>query len=715
MRLKTKIILAFALLAAATIVISVGFSLVSLSRHFERVADEDLQAARRSAEGIFFDSLGELVRKALFMSELQEVTRSTDAPDALYLSLEVKGFLFSNINIRIVTPDSRVLLTLQNAQQSLIDPSGIRGLDFFQPGRDPLLREGGMFAVGGGLCMAAISPIIHPDTFALKGFILLEQPLNAEFAALLKERSRADLVICSTRGPVASTLIDGNGEMVFPPLPGEADRAVFDLPSHGGQYRLARFAIEDIRKRPAGWVWVAIHTGKLRASQRVSTVYLILAALLTSLLMLLTSIYLGRRLSAPIQTLARGADAIARGQYDVELNVRRRDEIGDLAGTLGRMASSIRQHRQEILELQQFFEKVVEFSPWAIIIGNELGEVVSLNPAAAALVNLQQAEFRGRPLFENATLRPLKEYYFEVMLSGRPFSHDHLAVSDSDGGERSLRLLIYKVELPRSPVCVVQIEDVTEAMQLEEKLVHAQKLGTLGELLSRFTHEFNNLMTSMLGHLTLLRRDLRPGQPGAARAQLVEEIAVKAQQLGRDILDFSRREKPVRQPVDVAEAIDTVLNLLGKTVLKRIDVTWRTPTGAEPRVFIQREKFLLALFNLLINARDAITAADRDSGRIRLSAERIFLSHQEKHFVRLRIGDNGTGIDEKTLARVFEPYFTTKKDKGTGLGLTTVKEIVEENGGWIEIETEVGTGTTLIVFLPEYVPPEPKTVIDTVS
>ena len=118
---------------------------------------------------------------------------------------------------------------------------------------------------------------------------------------------------------------------------------------------------------------------------------------------------------------------------------------------------------------------------------------------------------------------------------------------------------------------------------------------------------------------------------------------------------------------------------------------------------MNKEKFLLALFNVLINAKDAIWAAQREKGLIRIAVDRIFISKEDKNYIRTKISDNGTGIEEKIISKIFEPYFTTKGEKGTGLGLTTVKEIIEESAGWIEIDVEKGAGTTFTIFLPEYI------------
>jgi two-component system cell cycle sensor histidine kinase/response regulator CckA len=209
-------------------------------------------------------------------------------------------------------------------------------------------------------------------------------------------------------------------------------------------------------------------------------------------------------------------------------------------------------------------------------------------------------------------------------------------------------------------------------------------------------------MTSLLGHLTMLKKEVGEGHPHFKRALLIEDVALRAHHLGKDILDFSRKEKLKKEVMNVRDAVATVLHLLGKTVLKRIDVENSFAVDGLT-VLMNKEKFLLALFNILINAKDAIWEAGREKGLIRIGADRIFVPKAQQNFVRIRITDNGTGIDEKIIGKIFEPYFTTKGEKGTGQGLSSVKEIIEENAGWIEIDAKKGSGTTFILFLPEHV------------
>ncbi|MDD8012486.1 MAG: ATP-binding protein [Acidobacteriota bacterium] len=702
MKIKTKLLLSLILIAVLSIVITLNFSILSISRRYEKMAREETANARKVAEGAFLENLGDLVRKALFLSEMKEIIENIGNPDDLAMTLEFKNFFFSNTNIKVLAPEGKILLAHDNSSTSIINENNRLQIDFFNKKRDPLIREAGVFLVDGGLCLAAISPIVNLENFDLRGFVMLDIPFNLELADQIKEKTKAEIMLYVQGGPLTSTLTDGNGEMVFPkPAYMKAAKAVRILPG-GDRFLIESFAVRDFQKHNVGEIRVAVNIENIMAAKQVSISSLLYLSLLIGLIVILTSFLLGRRLTSPISRLAHSAEAIAAGNYDVHMDVNSKDEIGELANVFNKMSDSLKIQRDEILELQQFFAKIVEHSPSAIVIGNESADVLAMNPAAEKLLGRPLAQIKDKPLFDMLpAFMPLKEDYFKVLLSGTPCFHDNYSLVLETGGDKVLHVILYKIPLPGMPAAVLQIEDISEKFELEEKLVHAQKLGTLGELLSRFTHEFNNLMTSLLGHLTMLKKEAGEGHPLAKRTQLIEDVALRAHHLGKDILDFSKREKPKKEILDMRDAVQTVLNLLGKTVLKRIEVETRFMDG-DLTVLIDNEKLLLALFNILINAKDAILAAEREMGLIRISVDRIFIPKAENNFIRIRISDNGTGIDEKIIGRIFEPYFTTKKEMGTGVGLSTVKEIIESNAGWIEIDAQKGSGTTFITFLPQH-------------
>jgi len=702
MKIQTKLLLSLIVIAVFSIFITLNFSIISISKRYEKTAREEITGAKKVAEGVFLENLGDLVRKALFLSELKEIIENTGNLDELAMALEFKNFFFSNTNIKILDPQGKIVLTHDNSSASYISERNQGQVAFWNKKRDPLIREAGVFLVDGNLCLAAISPIIDQETFGLKGFTMLEIPFNLEFADQIKEKSKAEIMLYAQGRPITSTLTDNNGEMIFPKSAQMNSQQMIRFQPGGDRFLIDGFTVEDFEKKNVGEILVAVNIENIMAAKQVSITSLLYLSLLIGLIVILTSILLGRKLTSPIIKLAHGAEAIAEGNYDVRMKLNSKDEIGELASVFNKMSDSLKIQRDEILELQQFFEKIVEQSPSAIVIGNESAEVIVMNPAAEKLLELPLAQLKDKPFFEMLpAFKPLREDYFKVLLSGNPCFYDNYSLIQEPDGEKILRLTLYKIPLPGAPAEVLQIEDISEKFELEEKLVHAKKLGTLGELLSRFTHEFNNLMTSLLGHLSMLKKEVGEGQPQFKRTQLIEDVALRAYNLGKDILDFSKKEKLKKEILNVPDSIETVLNLLGKTVLKRIEIEKKF-NGNDLAILINKEKFLLAMFNVLINAKDAILAAQREKGLIRISVDRIFVSRAAQNSIRIRISDNGTGIDEKIIGKIFDPYFTTKGEKGTGLGLNTVKEIVEENGGWIEIDSKKGSGTTFITFLPQH-------------
>ena len=384
--------------------------------------------------------------------------------------------------------------------------------------------------------------------------MLLEIPFNLEFADQIKEKSKTDIMVYSQGQPITSTLTDSNGEMVFPrPAKANPDEMVRFQPG-GDRYLLDAFAVDDYQKKKVGEIFVAVNIEKIMAAKKVGISSLLTVSLLIGFFVILTSILLGKKLTAPIVNLAHGAEAIAGGNYDVRMKLDSKDEIGDLANVFNKMSDSLKIQRDEIRELQQFFEKIIEHSPSAIVIGNESAEVIAMNPAAEKLLERPLPQLKDKQFFECLPpFKPLKEDYFKVLLSGNPCFYNSFSVVHDDGSEKVLRLTLYKIPLPGAPAEVLQIEDISEKFELEEKLLHAKKLGTLGELLSRFTHEFNNLMTGLLGHVSLLKKEVGAGHPHFKRTQLIEDVALRAYNLGKDILVFSKKEKLKKESVNVSE------------------------------------------------------------------------------------------------------------------------------------------------------------------
>ncbi len=250
------------------------------------------------------------------------------------------------------------------------------------------------------------------------------------------------------------------------------------------------------------------------------------------------------------------------------------------------------------------------------------------------------------------------------------------------------------------------IVDITERKRLEEELLQSQKMDSLGRLAGGVAHDFNNLLTVIRGYADVLSRELSEGDPRSAEVREIRRAADRATALTRQLLALSRRQVLVPREVDLNALVQEMEQMLRRVIGENFSIaTVRGPdvglVRADPG---QLEQVLL---NLAVNARDAMPGGGRltiDTARMVLAAPREEPATRgvpPGDYVVLRVTDTGIGIDRETQARIFEPFFTTKPlGEGTGLGLSTVYGIVQQSGGAITVESEVGAGTTFRIFLP---------------
>ena len=265
---------------------------------------------------------------------------------------------------------------------------------------------------------------------------------------------------------------------------------------------------------------------------------------------------------------------------------------------------------------------------------------------------------------------------------------------------------------------IAVIRDMTEEIEMENKLAHAQKMEAVGTLAGGIAHDFNNMLAAMMGNLYLLKKNMHGDSSVVSRIESIEEQGYRGADLIRQMLIFARRQRVERQGFD--------LQLLAKETIKLLHA--RTPDDIRLDTNIDASSMILygdpsllqsTLFNLINNALFAIQEAQGSSGfdgivdlsihalpldRVPPEAQQTLTSNGDESLTRsvhISVSDNGSGMDKATQKRVFEPYFTTKKlGKGTGLGLSMVMGCVEIHGGWIGLESSPDEGSKFDIYLP---------------
>jgi PAS domain S-box-containing protein len=331
-----------------------------------------------------------------------------------------------------------------------------------------------------------------------------------------------------------------------------------------------------------------------------------------------------------------------------------------------------------------------------------------VNPYFLRLTGYAQDEVFGREWFPflPARDRPGTQAAFRELIDRELHPHYRNPVCAKDGEER---MIAWHNTVLRDPegraIGTLSVgEDITDRLELEERLRQAQKMEAVGRLAGGIAHDFNNVLTSIFGYADLLAADLPPG-PQQEDVGEIRNAATRAASLTRQLLAFSRRQVLEPAVLNLNDVIGSIEKMLQRLIGE--DIELRTvPDPDLGNTVTDPGQFEQVILNLAVNARDAMPTG----GKLTIETANADLSEQyaEAHqpvipgrYVMMAVTDTGGGMTPEVRAQVFEPFFTTKeKGKGTGLGLSTVYGIVKQSGGYIWVYSEPGHGATFKIYLP---------------
>lgn len=384
-----------------------------------------------------------------------------------------------------------------------------------------------------------------------------------------------------------------------------------------------------------------------------------------------------------------------------------RDEGGAIVGVIGVALDTTERRRTEkdLGDLTAYFTQLFEESPEAIVLLDEEDRVLRVNREFSEMFGYEPDEALGRPI--NELVVPPQLHDEASTLSGRITSGDGVSVEAvrqrKDGSMIHVSILGTPIEVQDGRHIYGIYRDITERKELENQLLQSQKLEAVGRLAGGVAHDFNNLMTAVLGHARLLRDDLPEYDPRQDDLAEIERSAERAAELTDQLLTFSRKDDRPVKPLAINDAVTSMGKLLGRLIGEdvetEIDLTPELPAIEGDPVRIEQ-----VIMNLAVNSRDAMPAGGRLTIRTGLvePGDLDAPAGASQRLVMLSVADTGTGMSAEERARMFEPFYTTKAaGKGTGLGLATVYGIVEGMGGRIEVVSEPGSGTAIrLFFLP---------------
>ncbi|MCC2640369.1 MAG: putative Hybrid sensor histidine kinase [Nitrospira sp.] len=344
-------------------------------------------------------------------------------------------------------------------------------------------------------------------------------------------------------------------------------------------------------------------------------------------------------------------------------------------------------------------------------------QVLYVNPAFERIWGQPAARFYENPKLWRDSIHPddrsfvTESYDAEI---ANPTGHDLqrlYRIVRPDGQVRWIhdRMVIHHTSTGEVDRLSGITEDITDARELEDQLRQAQKMEAVGRLAGGVAHDFNNVMTVILGYSAVLIQELAQDSPARQFVLEIQRAGERCAALTGQLLAFSRKQMLHPVSLDLHRVIRNLTGLLKSLIGEHITVVLQLDPA--PRWVkadaVQLEQVLL---NLAVNARDAMP----HGGTLTIETDQALPNQvwgpgpnnrATRTYVRLRVHDTGAGIDAATITKIFEPFFTTKpQGRGTGLGLSTVHGIVHQSGGTIAVDSAVGQGTTMTVFLPE-VPP----------
>jgi two-component system cell cycle sensor histidine kinase/response regulator CckA len=382
--------------------------------------------------------------------------------------------------------------------------------------------------------------------------------------------------------------------------------------------------------------------------------------------------------------LARNSDFKA-----VETTVRGLEEI------------HAREITKELLVLKDHFEVVLASMNEGILEINREGRIVYANGAAMHITGQAEEELLSSSFVElfHEGLHDLVEGYLEKVAGAGGSTSSGIEVQL---GERELELRVYPIREDNEK-SIVLLMDITERKRFEDQLRRSQRLESIGTLAAGVAHDFNNLLTVIQGNADIMIMDLQQTHPHYERLKEILHQVQSAKRLTGQLLGYARKGRFEVRLLDLNQLIRETVETFGRT---RKEISIGLELDPELELFEgdagQIEQMVL---NLLLNAGDAIPG----QGVLNLHTRNV--SHQEilsdvftpkeGSYVMISVRDTGTGMDPDTRERIFEPFFTTKEmGRGTGLGLASVYGTVKGHGGYIDVESEIGKGTTFTIYLP---------------
>ncbi|MDJ0514265.1 MAG: response regulator [Methyloceanibacter sp.] len=358
------------------------------------------------------------------------------------------------------------------------------------------------------------------------------------------------------------------------------------------------------------------------------------------------------------------------------------------------------------------FTRIFQSSPFAIATVDGGGAVSGTNAAFSRLFATDASAEPGKTQLENLVdegSRQAVRKALDAAIAGQGMI-DAIDVTFAGPEPRSGRLYLSSIagKEDKSEAVIAYALDTTEQRELEAQFAQSQKMQAVGQLAGGIAHDFNNMLTAIIGFSDFLLLNHRPTDPAFQDIMNIKQNANRAAGLVRQLLAFSRQQTLRPQVLQLGDVLSDLSILLDRLLGENVELSLDS-AGDLWTVKADLHQFEQVIINLAVNARDAMP----DGGKLAIRTENVGETKSREvggshmppgEYVMIEVQDTGTGMTEEVKQKIFEPFFSTKEiGRGTGLGLSTVYGIIKQTGGYVYVDSNLGKGTAMRVFLPRYV------------
>lgn len=453
-----------------------------------------------------------------------------------------------------------------------------------------------------------------------------------------------------------------------------------------------------------GWARVGLGQGKITSGLRVIEINGILYTLIAILIGAIFAFYMARGITRDLQRIVNVAEGVKQGDLQRRSQLVRKDELGHLSDNLNTMLDTIEKNKGEM-------QDIMDHSP-AVIYAKDLdGRYIFTNLKWKKIFNPENTQIIGKNDYDIFA----KEFADEVTANDKLVlaAKHELEYEESvpqDDGLHTYVTVKFPLTNPEGEIyaiCGIST-DITLRKRQEKGLRYVQKMDALGKLTGGIAHDYNNMLGVILGYTEILANKCSDKPEILKDLKTIQHAGERGARLTKKLLSFSKRTGSDKNILYINSLLQDQYHMLEKVLTVRIKLTLDLDNELWP-IWIDSDDFEDAIINMCINAMHAMHAMHGD-GKLVIKASNETLNTQNAQsldlekgdYIMLSLADTGCGMNEETLEKIFDPFFSTKGEHGTGLGLNQIYGLVERSGGVIKVYSELGKGTRFVLYFPRY-------------